>query len=84
MLQGLHHLLSDARKGKSLQSLSAFCKLANAGVSTWSNRFEPCLVQKICGRGVTATWLKNSHRSLVAILLRRSAVDAEANAEGVR
>ncbi len=24
MLQGLHHLLSDARKGKSLQSLSAF------------------------------------------------------------
>jgi len=32
MLQGLHHLLSDARKGKSLQSLSAFESMANAGV----------------------------------------------------
>jgi len=84
MLQGLH-LLSDARKGKSLQSLSAFLQvMANAGVSTWSNRFESCLVQKHVGEEPRQRGLKNSHRSLVAILLRRSAVDAEANAEGVR
>ncbi len=67
MLQGLHHLLSDARKGKSLQPVGPLQVMANAGVSTWSNRFEPCLVQKHLGEESRQRGLKNSHRSLVAI-----------------
>ena len=62
MLQGLHHLLSDARKGKSLQSLSAFESMANAGVEY--------MVKQVRILPASNPMCENSLTDFVAIYLR--------------
>jgi len=65
MLQGLHHLLSDARKGKSLQSLSALKVMANAGVEYMVKKgSNPFSSKNMWARSHGNVAQKNSHRPL--------------------